>query len=129
MGQDRVSDWSTKTPTDRSNRFWAVGGGMVSSGGVDFDDGTEEVPLGGSDPVSRVIVIGAGIAGLTVANALTHAGVDCLVLEARECVGGRLHTVDVGGTPVDLDKRHQPLPVFALRVLNFEKFKPPQCHS
>jgi monoamine oxidase len=95
---------------------------MVSSGGVDFDDGTEEVPLGGSDPVSRVIVIGAGIAGLTVANALTHAGVDCLVLEARERVGGRLHTVDVGGTPVDLggswihDPEDNPLRRFADQV-------------
>jgi polyamine oxidase len=52
--------------------------------------------------VGRVLVVGAGIAGLTVANALTHAGVEVLVLEARNRIGGRLHTVDVGGSLIDL---------------------------
>ena len=47
-------------------------------------------------PVERVLVVGAGIAGLCVANALTNAGVSCLVLEARDRFGGRLHTVDRG---------------------------------
>ncbi len=46
--------------------------------------------------------MGAGIAGLTVANALHHAGVEYVVLEARGRVGGRLHTVDLAGSPVDL---------------------------
>jgi monoamine oxidase len=53
-------------------------------------------------PVERVVVVGAGIAGLTVANALTHAGVDCVVLEARDRIGGRLHTIDLAGAPVDM---------------------------
>jgi monoamine oxidase len=47
-------------------------------------------------------VVGAGIAALTLVNALTHAGLECLVLEARDRIGGRLHTVDLGGLPVDL---------------------------
>ncbi len=55
-----------------------------------------------SGPVERVVVIGAGIAGLTVANALAHAGVECVVLEARDRLGGRLHTVDLAGSAVDL---------------------------
>jgi monoamine oxidase len=55
-----------------------------------------------AEPVRRVLVVGAGIAGLTVANALHHAGVECTVLEARRRLGGRLHTVDVAGSPVDL---------------------------
>jgi polyamine oxidase len=67
-----------------------------------YDDGRSDVPGGLVEPVERVLVVGAGIAGLTVANALRHADVDCVVLEARERIGGRLHTVDVGGSLVDL---------------------------
>jgi monoamine oxidase len=62
----------------------------------EYDDGTSDVPPGASDPVERVIVIGAGVAGLVVANALANAGVDCVVLEARDRAGGRLHTMDLG---------------------------------
>jgi polyamine oxidase len=69
---------------------------------ADFDDGGTDVPGGVAGPVERVLVVGAGISGLTVANALTQAGVECVVLEARDRIGGRLHTVDVGGCPVDL---------------------------
>jgi monoamine oxidase len=69
---------------------------------AEFDDGRADVPGGVTGPVQRVVVVGAGIAGLTVANALTNAGVDTTVLEARERIGGRLHTVDLGGSPVDL---------------------------
>ena len=66
-----------------------------------FDDGQADVP-GVAGPVERVVVIGAGIAGLTVANALTHGGVDCVVVEARDRIGGRLHTVNLAGSMVDL---------------------------
>lgn len=67
-----------------------------------FDDGSCEVPAAVGGELGKVIVIGAGIAGLTAANALTTAGVDCVVLEARDRIGGRLHTVDVDGHPADL---------------------------
>ena len=48
------------------------------------------------------MIVGAGMAGLTAANALHHAGIPAVVLEARDRIGGRLHTADVGGSPVDL---------------------------
>ena len=67
-----------------------------------FDDGQAGVPAGIAGPVERVMVIGAGIAGLTVASALTRGGVECVVVEARDRIGGRLHTVDLAGSPVDL---------------------------
>ena len=44
----------------------------------------------------RVIVIGAGFAGLGAASALRTAGVDVQVLEARDRIGGRVHTVSLG---------------------------------
>ncbi|MGB6455494.1 MAG: NAD(P)/FAD-dependent oxidoreductase [Streptosporangiaceae bacterium] len=67
-----------------------------------FDDGSADIPGGITRPVERVVIIGAGIAGLTVANALRQAKIDCVVLEARDRTGGRLHTVDLDDWPVDL---------------------------
>ena len=49
-----------------------------------------------------VAVIGAGAAGLAAGETLARAGVDHLVLEARHRVGGRVHTVQAGGYPIDL---------------------------
>ena len=57
---------------------------------------------GGSVGVDRVIVIGAGVAGLTIGNALTTAGIETVVLEARDRLGGRVWSEDVDGVPVDL---------------------------
>ena len=67
-----------------------------------FDDGKTAVPAAAAGPVERVVVVGAGIAGLTVANALTQGGVECVVVEARDRIGGRLHTVNLAGSMVDL---------------------------
>ena len=53
-------------------------------------------------PTRRVAVIGAGIAGLTVARLLQAAGVEVVVLEARERIGGRIHTMDLAGATIDL---------------------------
>ena len=52
---------------------------------------------------AEVVVIGAGMAGLTCARALAERGVKVLVLEARERVGGRIATVRNGnGEPIEL---------------------------
>lgn len=63
-----------------------------------------DVRAGGpaADPSTHVIVIGAGMAGLTAARVLHDAGVDVTVLEARDRIGGRAYTPLVGGAPVDL---------------------------
>ncbi|TSC22860.1 FAD-dependent oxidoreductase [Corallococcus sp. Z5C101001] len=49
-----------------------------------------------------VVVIGAGVAGLTAARHIVRTGATVAVLEARDRVGGRTLTRDVGGGPVDL---------------------------
>jgi len=46
-------------------------------------------------------VIGAGVAGLAAARILARSGLAVAVLEARERVGGRVHTVG-GSTPIEL---------------------------
>lgn len=55
-----------------------------------------------ADPSTRVVVVGAGVSGLTVARVLTDAGVQVTVLEARDRIGGRVTTEEVGGATVDL---------------------------
>src|SRR3954453_22069822 len=69
------------------------------------------------DPTARrrVVVVGAGLAGLTTALDLTAAGWDVVVLEARDRVGGRVHTVrqpfspglhaEAGGESIDDDHK------------------------
>lgn len=52
---------------------------------------------------AEVIVIGAGMAGLAAARRLRAAGVDVLLLEARERVGGRIHTdTSFADQPIEL---------------------------
>src|SRR3989442_13444588 len=51
------------------------------------------VSAGSRPPAARVIVVGAGLAGLAPAHELTRAGVEVAVLEARDPPGGRVHTL------------------------------------
>lgn len=74
---------------------------LLPATSLSYDDGSSAIPPGVAGEVERVILIGAGFAGLAAANALAAAGVPCVVLEGRDRIGGRAHTIDVGGSPVD----------------------------
>ncbi len=50
----------------------------------------------------RVVVVGAGIAGLTAARALVAAGHEVVVLEASPHVGGKVRRHEVAGVGVDV---------------------------
>ncbi|MGI5454176.1 NAD(P)/FAD-dependent oxidoreductase [Streptomyces sp. CA-249302] len=50
---------------------------------------------------AEVVVVGAGVAGLSAAHRLTSAGVTTMVLEAAPWVGGRMSTEKVDGFRLD----------------------------
>jgi protoporphyrinogen/coproporphyrinogen III oxidase len=49
--------------------------------------------------MSRFVVVGAGVTGLTAAYRLTQLGHDVTVLEASDIVGGKLRTTPFAGAP------------------------------
>jgi monoamine oxidase len=57
-------------------------------------------PVGAAS--GKVVVVGAGIAGIAAARALEDAGLDAVVLEARTRIGGRIWTDDSLDVPLDL---------------------------
>ncbi len=56
----------------------------------------------GETQTTDVLIVGAGVAGLTAARELTKRNVGCLVLEARDRVGGRTLSQKVGRDWLDL---------------------------
>ncbi|MCW3126149.1 MAG: puo 1 [Bacteroidetes bacterium] len=48
-----------------------------------------------------IIIVGAGITGLTVARQLSRAGKKVLILEGRDRLGGRMHTIHGQGHPIE----------------------------
>ena len=66
--------------------------------------GTESpnLPRGSGEGV-KVVILGAGIAGMTAAYELSKAGYECTILEARARAGGRCWTIRGGDTIRELD--------------------------
>lgn len=67
----------------------------------------DQTSLGSTDagtvkPRVHVAVVGAGAAGLSCARALLRRGMRVTLVEARDCTGGRVHSVPAGSLPCEL---------------------------
>jgi monoamine oxidase len=98
----------TATRRDFLHRVAAVGGyratylSMQALGLIGVAAEAEPLALEqGNAHGTKVVVLGAGVAGLSAAYELRKAGYDVTVLEARDRVGGRNWTIR-GGTKVEM---------------------------
>src|SRR5262245_15441853 len=78
---------------------------------------------------TRVLILGAGIAGLTTAYELEKAGYQCEILEPRDRPGGRNWTVRGGTTAVDIDGVTQTATFADGQYMNAGPGRIPQHHT
>jgi monoamine oxidase len=92
--------------------FAGLGGSALVMGAMDAwglmgASAAQRPRLEGRASGTRVLVLGAGISGLTVAYELGKLGYDCQVLEARDWVGGLCWTVRGGASHTEIGGERQ----------------------
>ncbi len=93
MTRSIVSDLANKfvAKDERISRREVLKGMMASAAALMLSNGFPEKIFAKNE--GRIIVVGAGFAGLAAAFELKNAGYDVMLLEARDRVGGRVHTL------------------------------------
>ncbi|MCB0876157.1 MAG: FAD-dependent oxidoreductase [Solirubrobacterales bacterium] len=80
----------------RLSRRELIGAGAALAGGIAVAPalaGCSDGDSGGAASRGRVVVVGGGLAGLTAGYELGRKGFDVQLVEARDRLGGRVHTV------------------------------------
>ena len=113
-----MDDQRNEEPLSLSKREFLQGfaslGGMsavmaaLDAWGIGIASAASAPPvLSGRAQGTRVVILGAGLAGLTTAYELTERGYDCHILEARPVAGGRCQTARAGFELGELDREVQ----------------------
>ena len=93
----------TRSRNFRTTRRRLLQGGLGFAGAMaasNFFKGGERAMA----QTTPILIVGAGIAGLTAAYRLTQAGVPVNVIEARNRVGGRIRSISkIAGTTIDAE--------------------------
>ena len=76
--------------------------GGMSALGLGIESATAGPPALSGGGGRKIVILGAGVAGLTAAYELSRAGYDVTVLEARSFAGGRCQTARKGFTLTEL---------------------------
>ncbi|XP_011142812.2 uncharacterized protein LOC105185188 isoform X2 [Harpegnathos saltator] len=58
------------------------------------------------DERTKIVIVGAGIAGIAAAATLQEAGCDYIICEAQDRIGGRIFSVPVGETCIELGAQY-----------------------
>jgi monoamine oxidase len=88
---------------DRRSLLAAMGAATITLGLPGRSLAQPLPPLSSGGKPRRVVVLGAGIAGLVAARELERQGASVTVLEARSRVGGRVWTLRGGDRFTDTD--------------------------
>ncbi|MDI2127295.1 flavin monoamine oxidase family protein [Yinghuangia seranimata] len=132
---------------ETSRRGFLRSVGLAGGAGVMYSAmgalGLAPVPVAGAEPYrapqesdfrltgrgrKKVVVLGAGIAGLATAYELGKAGYDCRILEAKNRPGGRNWTARGGTVETDLDGRTQRARFSDGQYMNCGPGRLPQSH-
>jgi len=125
-----------RSPSKREflQAFAAVGGvsavlSALDGWGMGIASAAEAPPaLAGRASGTKVLILGAGLAGMTAAYELGLRGYDCRILEARSFAGGRCQSSRAGFTTTTIDGETRTCDFDAGQYLNHGPWRLPSFH-